>query len=386
MKNQIFRLEKVLRPNKFKSQTDDSPNLLIQIKTLNSIHNRHCDSEEDSFVQNHYSDSNQMQCSVTEEKNDLKIKDKKFNMKHSISQIDLDNDLVDLRVALGKKRIRGMRQQPIKRFSDLSEEKPQSEFSSTQEETPNQSSCSISDDSYQGDYKMDDTEPTLEPTSSVQTNQSFYNQIFDKGNNFYTKEYIDSIIHMTNQQKSLIHWYQIWTRHQYIADNINFQDIKKSQKLRHKSYADLILNKIDPNNEYITHRLYRDSCLLTPDQQYIKDLSRLGRDLSSTILVDNSILAFGYQLNNGIPIPSYYGQPWDQELFILTKLLAQFLEAKVNNGSDFRALIQGMFQLEQRLEAFSSQQFQQPQCSQNQQLEQSNQQFKQQIQSDDVML
>lgn len=53
----------------------------------------------------------------------------------------------------------------------------------------------------------------------------------------------------------------------------------------------------------------------------VKDLNILGRDLSQTIIVDNSIHAFGYHLNNGIPIPSFYGQNWDTELEILVRFI-----------------------------------------------------------------
>jgi len=52
-----------------------------------------------------------------------------------------------------------------------------------------------------------------------------------------------------------------------------------------------------------------------------KDLHRLGRDLSKTIIVDNSIYAFAYNLPNGIPIPSYYGQRNDRELISLVSLI-----------------------------------------------------------------
>lgn len=49
----------------------------------------------------------------------------------------------------------------------------------------------------------------------------------------------------------------------------------------------------------------------------MKDLSRLGRSLEQTIIVDNSIHAFALQISNGIPIPSFFGQSWDTELYQL---------------------------------------------------------------------
>ena len=44
--------------------------------------------------------------------------------------------------------------------------------------------------------------------------------------------------------------------------------------------------KLDPKNEWITHRLYRESCTHFRGAYY-KDLSRLDRDLSKTLIVDN---------------------------------------------------------------------------------------------------
>lgn len=58
-----------------------------------------------------------------------------------------------------------------------------------------------------------------------------------------------------------------------------------------KDYADFILNYIDKvtpekSQNYISHRLYRDHCELD-DGVYVKDLSKIGRDQSKTIIVDN---------------------------------------------------------------------------------------------------
>ena len=59
-----------------------------------------------------------------------------------------------------------------------------------------------------------------------------------------------------------------------------------------KEYADWILDDFD-KGKHITHRLYRNSCKFRKGV-YVKDLSRLGRDLNRTLIVDN--IAENYDL------------------------------------------------------------------------------------------
>jgi CTD small phosphatase-like protein 2 len=74
-----------------------------------------------------------------------------------------------------------------------------------------------------------------------------------------------------------------------------------------RSYADVILDEIDPDHALIDHRLYREHCVKLANQVYAKDLKITNREMSQTILVDNSPISYLYQLDNGVPILPYYG-------------------------------------------------------------------------------
>ena len=81
-----------------------------------------------------------------------------------------------------------------------------------------------------------------------------------------------------------------------------------------EGYARPLLDAIDPAGDAIHHRLYRQACVKTPIRDHVKDISRLGRDLSATVIVDNNPFSFLLQPHNGIPIVSFTGDPGDDGL------------------------------------------------------------------------
>ena len=102
-----------------------------------------------------------------------------------------------------------------------------------------------------------------------------------------------------------------------------------------KDYADSILNVIDPKNKFINHRLYRSHTIIY-NFTFVKDLSKIGRDLNRTLIVDNLADNFKLQPNNGIQIGTWTDDMKDTQLNDLGNILNSIIDKK---PKDIRIII-----------------------------------------------
>ena len=94
-----------------------------------------------------------------------------------------------------------------------------------------------------------------------------------------------------------------------------------------KDYADSILDVLDPNKILINYRLYRHHTSLS-GITFCKDLSKIGRDLSRVLIVDNLADNFKLQPNNGIQIYTWIDDMKDTQLNDLGKMLKILIAKK----------------------------------------------------------
>ncbi|KAM4571395.1 carboxy-terminal domain RNA polymerase II polypeptide A small phosphatase 2 [Fundulus diaphanus] len=91
-------------------------------------------------------------------------------------------------------------------------------------------------------------------------------------------------------------------------------------------YADPVTDLLDQGGVFRT-RLFRESCVFHQGC-YVKDLSRLGRDLSRTLILDNSPASYIFHPNNAIPVVSWFDDADDTELLNLLPVFEELSKAE----------------------------------------------------------
>jgi CTD small phosphatase-like protein 2 len=93
----------------------------------------------------------------------------------------------------------------------------------------------------------------------------------------------------------------------------------------------VLLDAIDKGKNYFDYRLYRQHAVLDKND-FVKDLSKLGRDVRRMIIIDNMPQNFRLQKENGIYIKTYWGDDnKDTALLDLIPILINMAKTKTND-------------------------------------------------------
>lgn len=107
------------------------------------------------------------------------------------------------------------------------------------------------------------------------------------------------------------------------------------------AYADPLISFLDPNGTLLSGRLFRCSTVKTRYQEYVKDLSLLGRCLKRTVLLDDKPFSGLLQPYNVIPCAPFMGDPRDHQLLASYLPLLEHL----SHVYDVRPVLKDVFQM-----------------------------------------
>jgi len=104
-------------------------------------------------------------------------------------------------------------------------------------------------------------------------------------------------------------------------------------------YADPVLDLLDIH-KVVKYRLFREACS-NYKGNYVKDLNKLGRELKSVVIIDNSPSSYLFHPENAVPCESWFDDETDTELEDLIPILKDmstvdnvriFLDANKRDG------------------------------------------------------
>ena len=99
-----------------------------------------------------------------------------------------------------------------------------------------------------------------------------------------------------------------------------------------KEYADSVIEAIEHERTYFDYVFYRQHTIIVGND-FVKDLTRIGRPLNSTIIIDNMPQNFKLQKENGILIKPFWGEDSnDKTLYDLMPILLDIAK----DGGDVR--------------------------------------------------
>ena len=99
-----------------------------------------------------------------------------------------------------------------------------------------------------------------------------------------------------------------------------------------QDYADTLIDAIEGDKIYFEYRFYRNHAIII-NNDFVKDLTRIGRPLDKIIIIDNMPQNFRLQKENGIMIKPFWGEDkYDTALFDLIPILVNIAK----DGGDVR--------------------------------------------------
>jgi Dullard-like phosphatase family protein len=127
------------------------------------------------------------------------------------------------------------------------------------------------------------------------------------------------------------------------------KEMRKIYELRvftasEERYAKQIIKAIDPNGNFFSKAYFRQSCRVVSGK-LVKDLRVLECDLSRVVLMDNSVISFSMQMDNGVAMKPFLGCEYDTELadyiiFMKDLSMCDDLRQKIHDKWNLKKLLQ----------------------------------------------